>query len=211
MNQYKTTFETWDKLALAYQDKFMNMDLYNDTYDLFCVHIEKPDAAIFEIGCGPGNITKYLLSKRPNYKIDAIDVAPSMVALAKTNNPKANFSVFDCREIDKLTTKYDGIICGFCMPYLSKPNVAKLINDCSLLLESKGVLYFSAIEDDYNKSDLETSSNGLHSMFVYYHEADYLEQQLTKYNFKLVHLIRKMYLKSGGKNATHIIVLAEKL
>lgn len=68
MNTSKSTIETWDKLASQYQDKFMNLDLYNDTYDLFCSRIVKKEASVLELGCGPGNITKYMLSKRPDFK-----------------------------------------------------------------------------------------------------------------------------------------------
>ena len=68
----------------------MNLDIYNDTYDLFCDKIEKINPQVLEIGCGPGNITRYILSKRPDLKIYGIDIAPNMIKLAKENNPTAN-------------------------------------------------------------------------------------------------------------------------
>ena len=36
MDNYNHSFHTWDKLAEEYENKFMDLDLYNDTYDLFC-------------------------------------------------------------------------------------------------------------------------------------------------------------------------------
>ena len=210
MNSYKTTFQTWDKLANAYQDKFMSLNLYNDTYDMFCELIEKPNATIFEIGCGPGNITKYLLTKKPDFKIDAIDVSPNMIKLAKENNPAANFSVLDCREIGKISKKYDGIVCGFCMPYLSKADVGKLISDSTNLLNRGGILYFSAIEDDYNKSTFESSSDGQHKMFIFYHEERYLQHYLLKNDFEIVTVKRIKYPKAATETATHIIFVARK-
>jgi 2-polyprenyl-3-methyl-5-hydroxy-6-metoxy-1,4-benzoquinol methylase len=210
MDSYKITLEAYDKLASAYQDKFMHLDLYDDTYDIFCQLVEKSNAKIFEIGCGPGNITRYLLSKRPDFIIEAIDMAPNMVRLARVNNPTAHFKIMDCREIDKLTDKFDAIMCGFCLPYLSKEDCAKLIKDCSVLLNTGGVLYLSAIEDDYNKSGYETSSNGEYKMYVYYHQEDYLQEGLTECNFELVNLERKNYQKPGGISSTHIIFIARK-
>src|SRR5690606_25663524 len=109
MDRYKETFETWDKMASLYQDKFMNLDLYNETYDFICNAITKESANVLEIGCGPGNITKYLLSKRPDFDIFGIDIAPNMIALARINNPEASFAVMDSRHISKLETRYDGI------------------------------------------------------------------------------------------------------
>jgi len=51
----------------------------NDTYDFICNSIDKPNAKLLEIGCGPGNITKYLIAKRPDFDIFGIDIAPNMI------------------------------------------------------------------------------------------------------------------------------------
>ena len=204
MDNYQRTFQTWDKVASIYQDKFMDMDLYNDTYDIFCRLVEIVNPKIFEIGCGPGNITKYMLGKRPDFKIEAIDTSPNMVKLAKENNPTANFTVMDCRKIDQHTSTFDGIICGFCMPYLSKEDCIKLIRDCSAMLNHGGIFYFSTIENDYDQSAFEPSSDGQHTMFVYYHQEDYLVSALKENNFELVELIRKNYPKNEGRGTRYL-------
>ena len=67
MDNYNHSFHTWDKLAEEYENKFMDLDLYNDSYDLFCQKIEVPQAKILEIACGPGNISKYLFGCLPKY------------------------------------------------------------------------------------------------------------------------------------------------
>jgi len=211
MDNYQATFEAYDKLAAAYQDKFMDLDLYNDTYDSFCQLLDKPQATIFEIGCGPGNITKYLLAKRPDFKIEAIDIAPNMIELAQRNNPTAKFEVLDARHIGNLNRRYDGIMIGFCMPYLSKQDCAKLIKDCNGLLQTGGILYFSCIEGDYEKSNVETSSDGKHRIMVYYYEAEYLLSTLFSNEFELIELFRKPYQKSNGTIDTHLIFIAKKM
>lgn len=80
---YNVTFTTWNKIAETYEKKFMDLDLYNDSYDLFCANIIKQNPNVLEIGCGPGNITRYLLSKRPDLTIEGLDIAPNMIELAK--------------------------------------------------------------------------------------------------------------------------------
>ncbi len=210
MDNYKVTFETWNNVAEMYRDKFMDLDLYNDTYDNFCERIKKQNAKILEIGCGPGNITKYILSKRPDLKITAIDIAPNMLKLAKEINPTAEFKLMDCRNVDTIEEKFDAVMCGFCLPYLSKADCAKLIKDCSELLSAGGTFYFSAIEDNYSKSNFETSSDGKHKMFIYYHEANYLQEMLEQNSFEKVNLQRKQYSKPNGTNSTHIIFITTK-
>ncbi|MEO6611038.1 MAG: class I SAM-dependent methyltransferase [Chitinophagaceae bacterium] len=187
----------------------MNMDLYDDTYDLFCKSLEKQNSKILEIGCGPGNVTKYLLAKRPDFKIEAIDFAPNMIELARANNPTANFKILDCREVNTLASKFDGIICGFCIPYLSKKESSKLLKDCSSLLNPNGILYFSAIEGDYQKSGYEKGSTG-DKAYVYYYEEDFLLGLLKEINFNLLGLCRKQYPKTPTTFSTDMIFVAKK-
>lgn len=210
MDNYKKTFQTWDKVASMYQDKFMDMDLYNDTYDTFCRLVETYNPKIFEIGCGPGNITRYMLGKRPDFKIEGIDTSPNMVQLAKENNPTASFVVMDCREMDQLTSAFDAIVCGFCMPYLSKDDCIKLISDSGAMLNSGGLFYFSIIENDYSQSAFETSSDGQHTMFVYYHQEDYLLSALKENKLDTIELIRKYYPKNDGTVQVNLIVISKK-
>jgi 2-polyprenyl-3-methyl-5-hydroxy-6-metoxy-1,4-benzoquinol methylase len=206
MDRYALTFDTWNQLASAYQDKFMELDLYNDTYDLFCNAISSLQARVLEIGCGPGNITRYLLAQRPGFSITGIDVAPNMVTLARANNPTAQFMVMDCRELHALAPGFDAIICGFCMPYCSQQDCAKLVNDCAALLSTGGIWYGSVIEGRYEESEYQTSSTG-HTSYVYYHEADWLIDTLQAAGFTLLHTLRKAY---PGSQRPHLILIAQK-
>lgn len=152
MDKSKIAVAIFNKLAKMYQDKFMNVDLYSESFDLFCNAIQKENATILEIACGPGNITKYLLNKRPDFNILGIDLAPQMIELAKINNPTANFLLMDCRQIESITSRFDGIMCGFCLPYLTLEETHNLINNVSNLLNLGGILYLSTMEGDYNLS-----------------------------------------------------------
>ncbi|RNI23623.1 class I SAM-dependent methyltransferase [Rufibacter latericius] len=210
MDRHASTIQTWDQLAAAYQEKFMDLDLYNDTYDRFCDLIPTLNASILEIACGPGNITRYLLSKRPDFRLEATDLAPRMLQLAKENNPTATFRLLDARDLHTLTQTYDGIMCGFCLPYLSRKDCAKLIKDASPLLTTDGTLYLSTIEGDYQNSGYETSSDGQHRMYVYYHSAQDLQSSLEENGFAVVELVRKSYTSAAGASSTHLVFIAKK-
>ncbi len=203
---YKETFDTWNKVAKLYQEKFMDLDLYNDTYDTFCEEVNIENATILEIGCGPA---KYLLNKRPDFKIEGIDISPNMIELAKTNNPTADFKVMDCREIDKLQSKFNGIICGFCFPYLSEFDSSKLINDCTTLLKDKGVLYISFVEGDYLKSGFQFASTGDRTYF-YFHTLDRLTKALKDCRFETIQLFYKNYKKNPATEEIHTVIIARK-
>ena len=208
-NRYKETFETWNKVASLYQDKFMDLDLYNDTYDFICNALIKPNSKILEIGCGPGNITKYILSNRPDFDIFGIDIAPNMIELARRNNPNASFSIMDSRKISKLETKYDGIIAGFCLPYLSQKEAVNLIFDAKNLLNDNGLLYLSFVEGDPTKSDFQVGSSGDRTYF-YYHILDELKTQLMNHLFEDLTTVKVEFKKSETEIDIHTILTAKK-
>jgi len=208
MDKYKETFETWNNIASIYQNKFMELDLYNDTYDLICNSIDKPKAKLLEIGCGPGNITKYLLSKRQDFDIFGIDIAPNMVELARVNNPSGHFAVMDCRQINNLDSKYDGIIVGFCLPYLSHSESIELFSNSYDLLNDKGLIYLSFVEGEPDKSDFKVGSGG--RVYFYYHKLDEIKSQLSKFKFGEIKTFKVKYKISETEFDIHTIIIAKK-
>lgn len=209
MNPNQETFETWNKVAQQYQDKFMGMDLYNDSYELFTNSIPKSNSKLLEIGCGPGNISRYLLSKRPDYEIFGIDIAPKMIELAKQNNPTANFEVMDTREIKNLTTKYDGIINGFCLPYLSTKESEEFISNSYDLLNEQGVLYVSFVEGNPENSGFKVSNVG--RVYFHYHLLNEIKSQLSNHHFEEIKTIKVNYKTSETEFDVHTILIAKKM
>jgi len=183
--------------------------LYNETYDFVCNTITRKNAKLLEIGCGPGNITKYLLSVRPDFDIFGIDIAPNMIKLAKKNNPTASFAIMDSRHIDEIKTKYDGIVCGFCLPYLSHTDSQIFITDCYNLLNEDGLLYISFVEGNPNKSEFQIGSSGDRTYF-YFYNLEELTKQLIKNNFEQINVFKVNYKKAEKKMDIHTILTAKK-
>ncbi len=208
-NPYNETFATWDKIAALYQDKFMDLNLYDDTYHAFCEKLSAQQTDILEIGCGPGNITRFILHKRHDLAVFGIDIAPNMVELAKKNNPSAEFTVMDSREIDRLDQKFDGIICGFCLPYLSTLDAVKLIADFENLLTNGGLVYLSFVEGEPHQSGYKTGSSGDRAYF-YYHHLEEIKRLLIANNLVEIALFLKKYPKNDGTEEVHTIIIAQK-
>lgn len=187
----------------------MELDLYNKTYDLICSSISAKNARILEIGCGPGNITRYLLSKRPDFDILGIDVAPNMIKLAEKNNPTATFKVLDCRQLKEFTTPFDGIVCGFCLPFLSPEDCVQLIADCQRLLMNNGLLYLSFVEGDPNKSNFKVDSNG-DRVYFNFHKLDILKTLLALNSFGEPEVYYIDYRRNEALLEKHTILISRK-
>ena len=207
MDKSKIAVDIFNKHATSYESKFMDVSLYHHSFDVFCKLIMKQNATVLELACGPGNITKYLLHIRPDLNILATDLAPNMVELAKANNPTAQVQLMDSRAIKQLHKKYDAIMVGFCLPYLSKEEAIQLIKDASNALHLNGVIYLSTMEDDYSKSAFKKGSAG-DEIFMHYHQADYLSAALIENGFVINELIRQAYPEKDGSQTTDLILIA---
>lgn len=210
MDKYEITVNTFNKLADKYEAKYMDFDFYFDTYDTFCELVTITNAKIFEMGCGPGNISKYLLTKRPDYQIFGIDLAPKMVELARFNNPSAVFEVMDSRNITNVKDKFDAVICGFCTPYLSKSDVEVLISNARNMLNVGGVLHLSSMEDQDFRSGYQTSSAG-DQVYIHYHQFEHFKKHLELNNFKIIEVQRKEFPVDSGEPTTDMFIYAEAI
>ncbi len=208
MDKNKETFTTWNNIATLYQDKFMHLDLYNTSYDYICKSIAQPNATILEIGCGPGNISKYLLSQRPDFDILGIDIAPNMIALARQNNPKAKFQVMDSRNIHNLNKKFDAIVVGFCLPYLSQTESQELIANAHQLLNDKGLLYLSFVAGASVQSGFKTGSAG--RVYFYYHQEEDVKNCLKENGFEAIKTEKVNFKRTETEIEEHTILTAQK-
>lgn len=209
MDKSKISVDIFDKYADKFQGEYMGLDLYNDSFDLFCDSIESTDPTILEIGCGPGNITKYILEKRPDFNILGIDLSPKMLDLARINNPNTDFKVMDCRNINAFEDKFNAILCGFCLPYLSKQEALTFIYNASQLLTPKGVLYISTMEGDYSNSGFKSSSSASQEqLYIHYHQEDYLIKALKENGFKQIHIERKDYIENDEVIFNDLLIVA---
>jgi 2-polyprenyl-3-methyl-5-hydroxy-6-metoxy-1,4-benzoquinol methylase len=209
MDRNSMAVEVFDRLAQEYFSRFMDVSLYSESLDLFCDSIQGENPEILELGCGPGNISSYLLNKRPGFKLLGTDLSPKMLEIARANNPGARFKLMDCRKISAIDKNFDGIVCGFILPYLSKAETEKLIYDAAKLLKTNGMLYLSTMEDDESRSGFQTSAAG-NRMYINYHGEEHLTSTLKKNDLEIKNLQRKVYPGNDGSTTTDLLIIAVK-
>lgn len=201
-------YNIFNKHAQTYQDKFMDVSLYQNSLDEFLSFIPI-NTHLLELACGPGNMTKYLLQKRSDLKILATDLAPNMLTLAKANNPTTRFELMDMKDLLNLPQQFEAVMCAFGFPYLTKQEAIQWIADVSKVLKPKGILYISTMEDDNYKSGFKKGSQG-DEVFMNYHEASYLTQTIQQNNLKLLKLDR-VVTQTDTETVTDLILIAQKL
>lgn len=209
MDPYLETISTFDRQASAYQQKYMNVAHYADGLNYLLTGLGK-DAAVLEIGCGPGNVTMYLLDKRTDLRVTAVDAAAGMLSLARENVPTADFLLMDAREIGQINNKFDAIICAFLLPYLADEDSERLLSDCYYKLKPDGHFYISTMEDEYSKSGYRYSSDGKDRCYMYFYTADDLQKKLSNSGFTVRFLKRQPFPPNAMATATDLIIIAAK-
>ena len=207
--QYQITFDSWNSIAELYREYFMELSIYNGSYTQFCDRLNQ-DAKILEIGCGPGNITRFLRDYCSHFDITATDISPNMIALAKKHINNVTFLELDCRKLEGLNNQYDGIMCGFTIPYLSKEDVSNLIKNCKSILSNNGLIYISFVPGDYHTSGFITGSNGK-KMYFYYYDYEFLHALLTFNDFQYISKESIFYKRKDNSEEQHTVLIYKKV
>jgi len=97
VDKTEITISSYNNNAKSFENRFMDLKLYKDTFNTLVKIIDSSES-ILDLGCGPGNVSKYLLNKNNKYKITGIDLSENMVSLAKENVPNAVFIQQDIRQ-----------------------------------------------------------------------------------------------------------------
>jgi len=212
LDKYQTTINTFGKLAEQYQEKYLENDVYQETYDDLLGLIDPEQIEVLDIGCGPGSVSLHLAKNRPNLKFTGFDPAEEMVVLARTNLPDANLFVLDARDLgtgvaNLAPQSFDIMVCGFCIPYLDNEDVAVLIRQCAELSRGNGLFYLSFMADDLEKSRMFSNDRG-DEVFIHYHDADQVRGKLTACGFEVIY---EKQMKLDQDNAdTDIFFIARR-
>ena len=202
--------KVFNQKALEYASKFKDLEKYHDGFDLLTSQLTI-SASVLDMACGPGNITNYLLESRPDLKILGIDLAPNMITVATANNDSAEFKILDIRDVNTLNCRFEAIVVGFGLPYLSKVEAQTLINDISVILNKDGIVYISTMEGNYVDSGLQKSSDGKNEMFIYYHEATYVKEFIIQAGLNIIWEKHQPYYEDEALRFTDYIVIAKKI
>lgn len=206
LNPSNESFQSWNKIASLYEDAFMDLNIYDDTYNYLLSkfsNIEKPE--ILEIGCGPGNIARYLIEKRSDLNYLGIDVAPNMIALAKKNVPEARFKVMKAQQLAAVKGRFRAVVCGFILPYIQPVDLNNFLKNINNILYGEGHLYVSFVAGDPDSSGFQTGSSGDRIYFNYY-ERDVLIEASKNAGFVYDRSFEKTYKKSNGDSEIHTIL-----
>lgn len=149
MDKTQITTIAYNANAQAYADKFMEHKSYVEQVLEFARYLSDGDT-VLDVGCGPGNVAKHLLSTKA-ITVTGIDLSDEMVALARKNAPSGTFFVQDSRFADYPAAHFDTVVLSFSIVHLNDEEAYQLIDNAVYWMKRKGFLYLSFMKDNISR------------------------------------------------------------
>lgn len=108
------------------------------------------DRKILDVGCGAGDIAKWLADG--DYDVTACDLSEEMINVAQRKTEKAKFLTLGATELDKLEDRFDGIVSIHLVQHLSKTMLKKFFNSVHDLLNDDGKFLLVFTNTCYEKT-----------------------------------------------------------
>lgn len=138
MNPNKIAISTYNKIASKYSGLYFN-DLSDlPQIDRFLAEL-KPSSKILDIGCGPGEFTKYLLEK--GFDVEGIDLSPEMVKIAKEKVPNGKFFQMDMRTLNYPVNFFDALLVAYSLIHIPSVDIYKTLEGFKKVLKPNGLVF----------------------------------------------------------------------
>lgn len=201
------TQKTWNKVAQVYADKFLSLGIYTESYKRFFEKVPK-DAAVLDLGCGPGVIAYYLSQYFPKMTYQGLDYSENMIELAQHHFPQYEFFVKDIRKLSEFPGEFSVITAGFCIPYLTADEVPEFLSECHYKLVQNGRFYLSFVPSEENDSREVVGSTGDKMVFNSF-DKDWLLEELKLVGFKFLDECLINFQRESGVEE-HVALMLEK-
>ena len=206
MDKTETTIHSYNANAKAYAGKFMEYAPYVVQVNEFAKLLD-PDAEVLDVGCGPGNVAKQLLTAK-TLKITGIDLSDEMVRLAAANVPTGKFLCQDIRQAEFLSRQFDAVILSFSIVHLNDAEAYALLRKAGSWLKDKGVLYLSFMAG--KKAGFEQTSFSQDPIYFNYYSRDEVERFLSLQGVTVFHSAEQGYLETDGTLTNDVFLFGKK-
>ena len=140
-NSALDTQASYDKVAREYAEQYKDeMDF--KPFDRQCLDRLARSVGtlgpICDLGCGPGQIARYL--HRQGVEALGVDLSPAMVSEAQRLNPQIPFHQGDMLSLPDLDESWGGIAAFYCLIHIPRQRMVAALQELSRVLKPGGVM-----------------------------------------------------------------------
>jgi ubiquinone/menaquinone biosynthesis C-methylase UbiE len=200
----KMAVNTYDIIAEDYNKVFGN-DMSDKEYiDKFLREVNK--GRILDVGCGVGNLTKYIKDK--GFEVLGIDLSNNMLKIAKERFPDVEFKLMDMTDIKLPKNSFDALFVAYSLFHLPPNKIENTAKGFVELLNSKGKIMF-ILQEGNGDVIVDEPFKPSEKMYINYFTRDTIVGLLKKLNFKILHFDTRGAKSSMELGNNKLFVIAE--
>jgi SAM-dependent methyltransferase len=135
------TQSSYDRVAAEYADKFKD-EMDDKPFDRYCLDRLAREVGnrgpICDMGCGPGQIARYL--HRQGAATLGVDISTQMVVEAQRLNPQIHFHQGDMLSLPDADNSWGGIAAFYCIIHIPRERIVDALREMKRVLKPGGVL-----------------------------------------------------------------------
>ena len=142
MNQIiQNTKTSYDQVAPQYAEKFKD-EMDDKPFDRDCLDRLAREVGLLgqicDLGCGPGQIARYL--HRKGVETLGVDLSPNMVREAQRLNPEIHFHQGDMLALPDADESWGGIAAFYCIIHIPRNQIVEALRELKRVLKPGGLL-----------------------------------------------------------------------
>jgi SAM-dependent methyltransferase len=213
MSQHKLNVQTgYNKVAEEYAKQFFDeldhKPLDRQLLRRFARSVQNAAEPIWDIGCGPGETTRYLRDHGVK-NIFGLDLSPEMVNQARGFNPDIEFFPGDMTALEAGDGAWAGIVAFYSIIHIPREDVVAVLQEFKRVLKPGGLLFFTfhigqntIFVDKWWEKDVAVN--------FFFFEADEMKGYLEAAGFEIEDLIIRYPYKDVEYQSRRAYIFARK-
>jgi ubiquinone/menaquinone biosynthesis C-methylase UbiE len=198
---------TFDKNAARYADKYFSLRDYDQYYKLITAEIPEGPSKFLDLACGPGNVSAYVRSQRPEADILCVDLAPQMLEEASRRVPGVNVLVADCRNLSGIADRFEAAAFFFGLSYFNDSDARTVLSELHRLMLPGSALLVASVAGDPKLTGIQSNASGDRVFSFYRWQAD-IELLLRYAGFETAHSAVIPSPTNASVQSNDVVVLA---
>jgi ubiquinone/menaquinone biosynthesis C-methylase UbiE len=207
----KAIRESYDRIAGEYARRIYH-ELEGKPFDREILHRFaneiKGRGEVWDMGCGPGHVTRYLESL--GVEASGLDISPGMVELAQRLNPDTRFQVGNMLSLDLPDGSMAGVVAFYAIVNIAKESLPTVFREMYRVLQAGGLLLLAFHVGDESAHYDELWKHPVSLDFFYFRPAE-IRSLLEAAGFTVEEVIeREPYAPEVEHQSRRAYILAAK-